>query len=87
MLRKLAEKSKKIFFEPPGYKSRDRTNEIIIRKGISDKLVSQNKSVPEYYTSLLESILGEREKYQIKYLGNTEYRNDPILLVECKKYC
>lgn len=82
MLRELATKSNKIFFEPP--------TEISFRfQFVDERPIAGDESIAEYYSSLLMSIFDGR--VEVKCLGKAEYPSDAtqtvlLFLIDCRDY-
>ncbi|WP_331233233.1 methyltransferase [Natronorarus salvus] len=82
MLRELATRSNKIFFEPPGEASHR-------FQYIGERPIAADESIVEYYTSLLLSVFDGR--VEVEHLGEAEYpssatRTDPVFLIDCQEY-
>ena len=86
MLRSLASKSNKIFFEPPGHID---DPEEFIKYQIGNDPVGENESIQAYYEDLLSSIFDET--VSVIHLGTAPYpsdnnRTDPVFMIECSQY-
>jgi len=86
MLRSLASKSDKIFFEPPGDIG---YSENFSKYQISEKDIDENESIQAYYEDLLSSIFDET--VSVIHLGTAPYpsdknRTDPVFMIKCDMY-
>lgn len=82
MMREVASKSNKLFFEGPG-----RTDKRFPLVG--ERPISDDESTVDYYSSLLTSVFDDR--VEIEYLGEAPYphstdRTDYMFLIECREY-
>lgn len=77
MLKQLAEKADKLFFEPPGTEL-----EAI------DFDYQREDSIEEYYYKYIDDVFDGR--VEIKHIGTADYmggnRRDPMFLIECENY-
>jgi len=95
MLKVLADKSKKIFFEPPGYGRSSSVGYIDKSEKHSDeplggRPIGEDESGKEYYYEFFGDIFDESQ-VNIDYLGEVDYssghdRSDPLFVIECDNY-
>ena len=86
MLRELATRSNKIFFEPPGTVDQQ---EVYQKWPIGGRPVKSGEKVAEYYLEILESVFDST--VSITYIGEAEYtdgrgRTDPLFVINCRDY-
>jgi SAM-dependent methyltransferase len=88
MLKVLASRTKKLFFEVPGSGSID-IAKYFERWPVATRPKLENESIQEYYTWILNGIL--QSDVDIVYLGEYEYmksssRRDSMFLIQCGDY-
>lgn len=86
MLLRLADKTDKLFFEPPGSVDDRDTYE---KWPVAERPMREDEKPEEYYAAVLDGIFDDTVR--IEYIGEAPYphsdtRTDPLFVIECRDY-